>query len=176
MDRTVRQALADLRASLEVRIADARREIEVLEAELADTRTAEKALMPKVERLEARGHGASQFALSYWSKQAVKPIRDLTMKELVRKALAEQFPNGATARMMLDFFHNAWGRTDIIRSSFSPQLSRMKGDEEIILEGMVWKLAATAEQADNPGALAPNENEPPNGKPADGSETALAAQ
>lgn len=165
MDKTVRQALADHRTFLEVRLADARRELEALEAELADTKRAEAALFPKVERLQSRGHEASQLAMSYWSARGAKSIAEMTMKELVRKALAEQFPNGATARQMLDYFNGAWGRKDIVRSSFSPQLSRMKGDGEIVLKGMVWKLTDAAEQSDHLGAQALNENGPPEGGP-----------
>jgi hypothetical protein len=64
------------------------------------------------------------------------------MKQLVLKALEEHFPNGATAIQLIDFFHNAWGRTDVIRSSLSPQLSRLKVEKDIILSGKTWTLAA----------------------------------
>jgi hypothetical protein len=51
----------------------------------------------------------------------------LTMKQLIVKVLAEHFTQGATAREMLDFFRDAWGR-DIERQNLSPQLSRLYRD------------------------------------------------
>ena len=52
------------------------------------------------------------------------PYRDLTMKQLVLKALSEHFPNGGTTRQLIDFFREAWGR-DIERTNLSPQISRL---------------------------------------------------
>jgi hypothetical protein len=69
------------------------------------------------------------------------PYAHLTMKELAVKALREQFPNGATAAELLDHFVGAWNRHDVVRSSLSPQLSRLKTEGEIKLEnGNVWVL------------------------------------
>lgn len=89
------------------------------------------------------------------------PFASLTMKELIIKALLERFENGATAAQLLSFFSEAWGRKDIMRSSFSPQLSRLKNDGVIVLNGKVWSLASDDV----------NENEPPKG----GSETSEGA-
>lgn len=83
------------------------------------------------------------------------------LKELTVKALSERFTNGATAAQLIEFFSEAWGRRDIVRSSYSPQLSRLKHDGVVILQGKVWSLASSN----------PNENEPPKG----GSETSGGA-
>jgi hypothetical protein len=49
---------------------------------------------------------------------------NLTMKELVVKALREHFRDGATAKQLREFFRDGWGR-DIARENLSPQLSRL---------------------------------------------------
>jgi hypothetical protein len=54
----------------------------------------------------------------------ISPYTNLTMKQLVVKALTEHFQNGATSRQMLDFFRDAWGRI-IERQNLSPQLTRL---------------------------------------------------
>jgi hypothetical protein len=64
----------------------------------------------------------------------------LTLKNLVIKALKEHFPKGADANQLVEFFHNSWGRTDVMRSSLSPQLSRLKVDKVLDLNGRVWTL------------------------------------
>ena len=75
------------------------------------------------------------------------PYTGLTQQRLVLKALSEHFANGATAIELVEFFHNAWGRTDIVRSSLSPQLSRLKAAGAIKLDGMVWSLVPRNEEA-----------------------------
>lgn len=68
------------------------------------------------------------------------PYFNFTFKRLVVKALADHFPQGATANQMLDLFANVWGRGDIVRTSLSPQLSRLKRENRIFNEGHVWHL------------------------------------
>jgi len=63
---------------------------------------------------------------------------DLTMKELVMKALTDHFPNGASTRKLLEFFRDAWGR-NIERTNLSPQISRLYQD------GVVGRIPSTRE-------------------------------
>src|SRR6185436_5481931 len=81
-----------------------------------------------------------QLRLLYSQKKSPSPYQNLTIKDLVRKALTEQFEFGATANELLEFFSHAWGRSDIVRTSLSPQLSRLKQQGEIILDGQKWKI------------------------------------
>ena len=109
-----------------------------LERELANVRRA-KAALDK----DDRAIGPSRIVLG--AAPIVKiapasPYQNLTMKRLIVKALREHFLNGATAKMLIEFFANAWGRTDIIRASLSPQLSRLKTDGVIDRKGLVWHL------------------------------------
>lgn len=66
--------------------------------------------------------------------------RSLSMKQLTLKALKEHFRDGATAQQLLAHFHDAYGRTDIVRSSLSPQLTRLKNSYKVAREGNIWKL------------------------------------
>jgi hypothetical protein len=50
---------------------------------------------------------------------------NLTIKQLIMKAMRAHFKDGATAADLRDFIKDAYGR-DIERASFSPQLSRLK--------------------------------------------------
>jgi hypothetical protein len=62
------------------------------------------------------------------------------MKQLAVRALQDHFPYGATANQLLALFKSAYGR-EIPRESLSPQLSRLKEDKIIVLEGKLWKIA-----------------------------------
>lgn len=179
MAQSVRQLLDDCETDIVDRIANLRAQIVPLERELADVRRAKQALSRDVEtqfQLPVTGLDAAKLSIDHYRRNRnlaahglPSPYAKLTMKQLVCKALREQFREGATANELLDFFTNAWGRTDVIRTSLSPQLSRLKREDTIALHGLVWTLKSLPEQA-------LSENEPPNGKPEGGSETALAAQ
>jgi hypothetical protein len=52
----------------------------------------------------------------------------LTIKELVIRALIDNFPDGGTTVDIRDFIQDAYGR-DIMPSSLRPQLHRLKTDE-----------------------------------------------
>jgi hypothetical protein len=88
------------------------------------------------------------------------------MKQLVRKALSEHFVNGATANELLAHFRDVYGRSDVVRTSLSPQLSRLKQEGDIILRGKRWYLAGENETL----ALSPPQRiEPPTAVAEDGS-------
>ena len=77
------------------------------------------------------------------------------MKQLTLKALNEHFQKGATARQLLRFFKDAWGRDDVVRSSLSPQLTRLKNDGKIRRDGIRWFLVTTEKnEAHRPGSPA----------------------
>lgn len=61
-------------------------------------------------------------------------------KEKIKTTLTEKYPNGATANDILAYVNERWER-EIIRSSLSPQLSRLKKEGVITLDNDVWKLA-----------------------------------
>jgi hypothetical protein len=69
-------------------------------------------------------------------QMAESPHADLTMKQLVVKALEEHFHNGAPTRAMLEFFRDAWSR-EIERTNLSPQLSRL------YQEGVIGRIRST---------------------------------
>lgn len=62
-----------------------------------------------------------------------------TIKEMAREILSGQ-PNGLNSSGILDGIKKTFGR-EIERTSLSPQLSRMKDDGEVVLDGDVWFTA-----------------------------------
>ena len=165
---TVKERLDELEREILARIKALREQLAPLEAELGNVSRARAALEPRTVYASAALHGRGSLiaqgsaltAVAYGTAEAHNvsaisgPIdwsdayKDLTMKELVIQALAEQFRNGATAHQLLDFFVHAWNRPDIKRSSLSPQLSRLKTEGKIARKGLVWRLA-DAEIAEN---------------------------
>jgi hypothetical protein len=153
---TVRGLLDVHEKSLVERIKTLREEIVPLEQELFEVRLAKGVLQKSVAaqsqpqlalanprmltpQSAASKSEVSNFALT--TDRTRSPYSSLTIKQLVLKALQEHFPHGATANDMLHLFANVWGRGDIIRTSLSPQLSRLKEDDGMIIrKGHTWFL------------------------------------
>ncbi len=72
---------------------------------------------------------------------------DGTMKTAVLDILSSH-PNGMSAIEILADVNRILG-TNYLRTSLSPQLSRLKSEEKIILDGNVWKLAPIHLSAEN---------------------------
>jgi hypothetical protein len=73
--------------------------------------------------------------------------RELTFKDKIKITLSEEFPNGASSRDILDYCNETWPDCIIKRSSISPQLSRLKSEEIIVLDDGIWRLASEKEEA-----------------------------
>lgn len=131
--RMLRQRASDINAE----VAGLRAEIAPLEFELRQVEAA-IALMTNVP---ANGLDASRNAVAHGARQANPEFQSMSMKQLVVQALTKHFPNGATAIEMLEFFALRWGRSEILRTSLSPQLSRLKDEGKIELRGKVWHIA-----------------------------------
>jgi hypothetical protein len=179
MPKSVRELLDDHISTIMGQMQPLRAQLGLLERELADARKARNAIVHDADQSEASRISSSLAAARIREylherspfpsiKTAVpsSPYEKLTMKQLVRKALNERFQDGATANEMLDFFQNAWGRDDIVRTSLSPQLSRLKREGDIILRGKKWYLAGTNETL---ALEAPKANEPSNASAEGGS-------
>lgn len=151
---SVRDTLVRLEHQIQEKIAEARAQLVPLERELAAVRRALAALMPPEEPVVITPKAASLWLegnppiVTISSSESA--YQKLTMKQLAVKALQEHFPNGASAIDMIDFFHKAWGRTDVSRSSLSPQLSRLKKDGMITLRGTRWLLVTEAQKSEAP--------------------------
>lgn len=157
----VRETLDRLEQELSAEIAEIRHRLAPLEQELAEVRHAKASLGTAGSPPDSRYRFIGGKSFGIWSTTPVgapSPYAKLTMKELTRKALEENFPNGATAQELLELYHKSWGRTDISRSSLSPQLSRLKAEGVVDLDGYRWFLV-------------PEKDEAPTGEPADASET-----
>lgn len=149
-------------AELRAWIDELRAQLGPAELELEDLLVAKEAIKAQAARrllkLPATGNDASAASLAYFNTPgANSQFHGLTMKSLVRKALSETFPQGATARQLLDLFHHEYGRVDIIRSSLSPQLSRLRVEGVIWRDGLIWRLTEPG-QKDIFGEQSPTEN------------------
>lgn len=106
--------------------------ISPIDRELSEIRRAKAAIeAPEVPGLLRVASGLPAFG--------DMPVETWTLKQLAVRALSEHFPYGATANQLLAVFKSAYGR-EIARESLSPQLSRLKDDNIIKLDGKLWKL------------------------------------
>jgi hypothetical protein len=142
-----REILAKLRSlhdqitPLELELNDVRMAKAALQADTANVRQPQLALAGSATlKVDSAVSGASAEHVVQTTDFTRSPYARLTIKELVLKALAEHFPRGGTANQMLHVFANVWGRGDIVRTSLSPQLSRLKDENRIIRDGHVWHL------------------------------------
>jgi hypothetical protein len=116
------------------------RQRDPLLAHLADIRTAKAALRPnELPLLKLADAATAQF------------YEALTLKQLAIRALRDHFADGATTHQLLVHFERAYGRR-VERPSLSPQLSRLKDDREIVLDGRLWKLAEPDQKRNEPPA------------------------
>lgn len=148
----VRTYLKDRQNLLEGEIAKLRAQLIPLERELFEIKIAQRALgrqsnEPSQQPLFAEDGGGSidEEAAAIWrqykaveAERVLSPYARSTIKELVLRALTEQFWSGATAQQLLDLFADAWGRPEIVRTSLSPQLSRLKAEHKIDRNGTLW--------------------------------------
>lgn len=148
----LRSYLDDREKALQSEIAKLREQIAPLERELFEVRIAKRAVgRHSREPLQQPLFSASEEvavdaeAQELWkqyraiqAERVLSPYARLTIKELVLKALNEQFPSGATAHQLLELFANAWGRDEIVRTSLSPQLSRLRAEHKIDRNGSLW--------------------------------------
>jgi hypothetical protein len=78
---------------------------------------------------------------------AVESSRTSTIKDAVLHVLAEA-PGGMTSQAILDQINTRFFSGRIERTSFSPQLSRLRGELKVVRRGELWELTAK-------GSLAP---------------------
>lgn len=152
----VRSILEGHEADIVSRIARLRSELVPLERELMEVRLAKAVL--KSGRTDSEQprfflpprESSPSSHVDQWRQRVVyvdhhrpsSPYGKMTIKQLVRKALSEHFPEGATANQLLELFQNAWGRNDIVRTSLSPQLSRLGAEGSLFRRGQVWRLSS----------------------------------
>src|SRR3954469_4753128 len=68
--------------------------------------------------------------------------RPTTIKEAVLHVLADA-PGGMTSQTLLDELNERFFSGRIARTSFSPELSRLRGEHKVTRRGEIWTLTAT---------------------------------
>jgi hypothetical protein len=132
--RLLRERQKEVRANLD----RLRPKVAVLEAE---DQQIEDMLRIAEGPIPIKGTEATANALRIHAQNRHPEVKNLTIKQMVVKALGEHLVSGATSVQLLEFFAKQWGRTEIMRTSLSPQLSRLKESGIIELQGKVWHLA-----------------------------------
>jgi hypothetical protein len=78
-----------------------------------------------------------QQTIAFPEPQATGPKK--TIKQLIYDVLDEAHPRGLTALEILSTIKARW-MPDLLRTTLSPQLSRLKDDKLIYNDGGKWKL------------------------------------
>ena len=157
MESQTLRLLRQRRSELERRHVELQAMLEPVKRELAQVDIAIRALTPDAAvAIPPLGADGSAAAVAHFRRRENPDVQKMTFKQLVVKALSEHFENGATANELLDFFKSNWCR-EIMRTSLSPQLSRLKNDNLIELHGKVWHLSRVVKAFGTPG-LFPDEN------------------
>ena len=160
---TVKEMLDRLERDITSQIHELQRGLVPLERELANVRRA-RAALDKDDSVVGTGRVISIERPDVKITPA-SPYQNLTMKQLAVKALKEHFQNGATANKLIKFFADAWGRTDIARASFSPQLSRLKTEGVIARDGLVWRLVRSEDEMPDMWSGTPDHHDEGDGNP-----------
>lgn len=164
----IEQALKNKIATLEARIKRVEAIALPMKDDLHRAKSALSAYTGTPVVVAPKGAQASLDAVAHFARKTTDPsYLKMTMKQLVVAALREHFPNGATSNQLLSHFLTTWGRNDIMRSSLSPQLSRLKANEGLIeLHGKVWTLTSKGRGELEFGPIdVHNENGEPVGSP-----------
>jgi hypothetical protein len=106
----------------------------------------EKKLIAEIERathdLEGLRRAKAAILANSTDDNYTKSIhknRRLSVPDMVRHSLAEQFPQGATVGQLHAFFITRWARM-VSKPGLSVALTHMKDQQEILLENQIWKL------------------------------------
>ena len=98
----------------------------------------EQALDQAVEAVGVEPDAQPALALQPAGERGSLPS---TIKEAVLHVLADA-PGGMTSQAILDQINTRFFSGRIERTSFSPQLSRLKGEHKVTRRGELWELAA----------------------------------
>jgi hypothetical protein len=92
----------------------------------------------------AKAVGLETDAPTALARQPAVESRSLpsTIKEAVLHVLADA-PGGMTSQALLDELNERFFSGRIERTSFSPELSRLRGDHKVTRRGEIWTLTAT---------------------------------
>ena len=110
----------------------------------------EEQIIAKREELSRELEALREARASIENRQRTKVndgVQDkLTIKEMIRGALRKN-PEGGTSDQIINWIAQLH-RTEVARTSLSPQLSRLKSDKEVVLneENGIWNLTHDVER------------------------------
>lgn len=121
-----------------------------LETERASTLAEERALKEKLEDVRQLLRKLDAAIAILGPAEPIGDVPRLTIKQAVLQILEPIAPRGLTALSILERLRTQFSM-DYPRESLSPQLSRLKGEGKVTLEGGLWY----ATKQNGPGAEAP---------------------
>lgn len=151
-NETLRDFVVRREGELRDLLTAARGTVASLEQELAQVEQTKRTLVADpANALDAIPRANSNATVWFESVPAIGQLltnaaaENMTIKQLVVKALRDRYPAGTTAMDLRDFMRNAYRRT-VEPSSLRPQLSRLKADGWIEQNPSndEWKLTKAA--------------------------------
>ena len=137
MDSLIANIAAE-RCNIEVEIANIEMEIAALYVTLAEL--SDSLLRLNKAEAELRGQSFTEFKLSkpVSAKSEASVENNLTIKQMALKVLAD-YPDGLTALQILSKINSRFEK-NFIRTSLSPQLSRLNQTGDVHKRGKRWLL------------------------------------
>lgn len=112
---------------------------------LDDIRARKRALMDQLKELRELEKAIRAASAAGSTSSASDKVNDEpTLKEMIVSVL-RALGRGADALEIIDEIKEAYGKS-VKRTSLSPQLSRLKGDEKLVLDDKVWYLPEQYEE------------------------------
>jgi hypothetical protein len=172
MAATFRDLIKLRKAELESQRTAMRAHLARIDAELVEIEQAERALPPvlgtfvdapntldNIPRANSNALPESPPGTLSWLGQVARDsFAGMTIKQLVRRALRDNHPNGMAATALREYIRNNYGR-DVEPNSLRPQLARLKAAGWIQQSGEVWVLAPAGLLYDHPTSM--NEKDEP---------------
>jgi len=112
-----------------------------------------KAEMEEVRQLKAAIKGVTAQPIKKTRTRSRTPEEGPTFKEMIKAVLTEK-ADGADALAIIDLIKDKFNK-EIMRTSISPQLSRMKASGDLVLEDKVWFLPQHYEEKQPPQSYHP---------------------
>jgi hypothetical protein len=134
---STREFLKAQKAALDAEIKPLEQKLADLRSEMGDVEKALKALGP-TEYEKSFRNAFFSFAYDDIGQTAKGMLREGTIKDFVVRVLSDR-PEGMVAIDILAAINRRFG-TEYPRTSLSPQLSRLKNEGILELDGLVWRL------------------------------------
>jgi hypothetical protein len=146
--------MSELRLFITSREKEIREELEPLLERRKAIRAELDEIAPRVLRLKKELDELERAQQAISGTDQEQPKKDLTIKEAVLKVLEDE-KRGMTAQQILVAINERFFDGNVVRSSLSPQLSRLNHDDhKVKYDGLLWSLRT--ENDEGPASAEPS--------------------